>query len=39
VAEVQQATGGKGVNVIIENVAADNLAKDLRRWHPTAGLS
>jgi NADPH:quinone reductase-like Zn-dependent oxidoreductase len=28
VAEVQAATGGKGVNVIIENVAADNLAKD-----------
>jgi len=28
VAEVQKATGGKGANVIIENVAADNLAKD-----------
>jgi NADPH:quinone reductase-like Zn-dependent oxidoreductase len=28
VPEVQNATGGKGVNVIIENVAADNLAKD-----------
>ena len=28
VAEVQKATGGTGVNVIIENVAADNLAKD-----------
>lgn len=28
VAEVQKATDGKGVNVIIENVAADNLAKD-----------
>ena len=26
--EVQKATGGKGANVIIENVAADNLAKD-----------
>jgi len=28
VAEVQKATDGKGVNVIIENVAADNFAKD-----------
>jgi NADPH:quinone reductase-like Zn-dependent oxidoreductase len=28
VAEVQKATGGRGANVIIENVAADNLAKD-----------
>jgi NADPH2:quinone reductase len=28
VAEVQKATDGKGVNVIIENVAADNLVKD-----------
>ena len=28
-AEVQKLTDGKGVNVIIENVAADNLAKDL----------
>lgn len=28
VAEVQQLTDGKGVDVIIENVAADNLAKD-----------
>ncbi|HEV8714991.1 MAG TPA: zinc-binding dehydrogenase [Candidatus Binatia bacterium] len=28
-AEVQKLTDGKGVDVIIENVAADNLAKDL----------
>src|ERR1700687_3982278 len=28
VAEVQKLTDGKGVNVIIENVAADNLARD-----------
>jgi len=28
VAEVQKFTGGKGVDVIIENVAADNFAKD-----------
>lgn len=28
-AEVQKLTDGKGVNVIIENVASDNLAKDL----------
>jgi len=28
-AEVQKLTDGKGVNVIIENVATDNLAKDL----------
>ena len=28
VAEVQKATDGKGANVIIENVAADNFAKD-----------
>lgn len=28
VAEIQQLTGGKGVDVIIENVATDNLAKD-----------
>lgn len=28
-AEVQKVTDGKGVNVIIENVASDNLAKDL----------
>jgi NADPH:quinone reductase-like Zn-dependent oxidoreductase len=28
-AEVQKLTDGKGVNVIIENVAADNLAKNL----------
>jgi NADPH:quinone reductase-like Zn-dependent oxidoreductase len=28
VAEVQRLTDGKGVDVIIENVAADNLAKD-----------
>jgi NADPH:quinone reductase len=28
VAEVHKLTDGKGVNVIIENVAADNLAKD-----------
>jgi NADPH2:quinone reductase len=28
VAEVQKCTDGKGVDVIIENVAADNLAKD-----------
>jgi len=28
VAEVQKLTDGKGVDVIIENVAADNLAKD-----------
>jgi NADPH:quinone reductase len=28
VAEVQKATAGKGVEVIIENVATDNLAKD-----------
>src|SRR6185437_1562517 len=28
VAEVQKATQGAGANVIIENVAADNLAKD-----------
>ena len=27
--EVQKLTDGKGVNVIIENVASDNLAKDL----------
>ena len=27
-AEVQNLTGGKGVDVIIENVAADNFAKD-----------
>jgi NADPH2:quinone reductase len=28
-AEVQKLTDGKGVDVIVENVAADNLAKDL----------
>lgn len=28
-AEIQKLTDGKGVNVIIENVAADNLVKDL----------
>ncbi len=28
-AEVQKLTEGKGVNVIVENVASDNLAKDL----------
>jgi NADPH:quinone reductase-like Zn-dependent oxidoreductase len=28
VAEAQKFTGGKGVDVIVENVAADNLAKD-----------
>jgi NADPH2:quinone reductase len=28
-AEVQKLTDGKGVDVIIENVASDNLAKDL----------
>ena len=27
--EVQKLTGGKGVDIIIENVASDNLAKDL----------
>jgi NADPH2:quinone reductase len=28
-AEIQKLTDGKGVNVIVENVASDNLAKDL----------
>lgn len=38
VAEVQQATGGKGVNVIIENVAADNLAKDFAALAPNGRI-
>jgi NADPH:quinone reductase-like Zn-dependent oxidoreductase len=38
VAEVQKATDGKGVNVIIENVAADNLAKDFAALAPNGRI-
>jgi NADPH:quinone reductase-like Zn-dependent oxidoreductase len=38
VAEVQKATGGKGVNVIIENVAADNFAKDFAALAPNGRI-
>jgi NADPH:quinone reductase-like Zn-dependent oxidoreductase len=38
VAEVQKATGGKGVNVIVENVAADNLAKDFAALAPNGRI-
>jgi NADPH:quinone reductase-like Zn-dependent oxidoreductase len=38
VAEVQTATGGKGVNVIIENVAADNFAKDFSALAPNGRI-
>jgi NADPH:quinone reductase-like Zn-dependent oxidoreductase len=38
VAEVQKATDGKGVSVIIENVAADNLAKDFAALAPNGRI-
>lgn len=38
VAEVQKATDGKGANVIIENVAADNLAKDFGALAPNGRI-
>jgi NADPH2:quinone reductase len=38
VAEVQKFTDGKGVNVIIENVATDNLAKDFTALAPNGRI-
>ena len=38
VVEVQKATDGKGANVIIENVAADNLARDFGALAPNGRI-
>jgi len=38
VAEVQKFTDGRGVDVIIENVAADNLAKDFTALAPSGRI-